>query len=75
MNYVVLIIRKLEELRQVSPDLTFGDIVYSLLRKDIIDIDCKKNISWIRDVDDVQFYGAINKLLKEETDYKDERNT
>ena len=75
MNYVVLIIRKLEELRQVSPDLTFGDIVYSLLRKDIVDVDCKKNISWIRDVDDVQFYGAINKLIKEETDYKDERNT
>lgn len=70
MNYIAIIIEKLKELRKCSPDLSFGDFIYSILRDDIVCVKTnKQGISWIREITDKEFYDALNRLLQEEKDY------
>lgn len=74
MNYIPLILLKLKELRELSPDLTFGEMIYSILRPANLESapeDVK--IAWMMEIDDLDFFNSVSKLIVEEQEYKIER--
>ena len=65
---------KLRELRELSPDLSFGEILYSLLRPANLEGKPEEApIAWLMDIDDFDYFNAITKLIEEETEFKKER--
>lgn len=74
MNYIPLILMKLRELREHSPDLSFGDIMYSMLRPaHLVSKPEDAKIAWLREIDDFDFFNAITSLLAEEQEFKIEQ--
>ena len=73
MNYIPSILVKLQELHRTSPDLSFGDILYSILRKPILK-ETPDDLSnhWLREIDDHIYFNAVSRLIKEELEYKSE---
>lgn len=71
MNYIPLIKNKLDELSKVAPDLSFGDLLYCILRKTSLEQKPDDvNISWLTDIKDKDFYTSLEKALKTEEEYK-----
>lgn len=67
INYKPMVFRKLEELKEVTGEFSFGEVLYCFLRKPMlnqkpIDVD----ISWIREIKDRDFYTALEKAKKSE---------
>lgn len=74
MNYIPLILMKLRELRELSPDLSFGEILYSLLRPAHLKGKPEEvPIAWLMDIDDFEYFNAVTKLIEEEIEFKIER--
>lgn len=74
MDYTPLIVAKIRELKKNSPDLSFGDILYSILREPMLRVTPKDaNIAWLRDVSDFDFFNSITRLQEEEAEYKNEQ--
>lgn len=75
INFAPIIIERLKVLRKVAPDLTFGDILYSILRDANLQIPIKKEgINWLRQITDEQYYKSIERLMIEEEQYKTDTN-
>ena len=71
MNYKPIFLEKLRELMVESPDLTLGDIIYSILRKPMLkETPEDANIIWLRDVSDFDFFNSVSRLIKEEKEHK-----
>ena len=71
MNYKPIFLEKLKELMVESPDLTLGDIIYSILRKPMLkETPEDANIIWLRDVSDFDFFNSVSRLIKEEKEHK-----
>lgn len=71
MNYKPLIKLKLDELSKEASDLTFGQLLYSFLRKPMLEQkpdDTK--IGWLNNIEDRDFYTALENAIKEELEYK-----
>lgn len=65
-NYSTLIITSIRDFQEVLPHLSFGEVMYALLREvDEFngDLNCLKAI---REVDDKRIYEAIEKAIKTE---------
>lgn len=65
-NYSTLILTSLRDFQETLPHLTFGEIMYSLLRevKDFNgDLQCLKAI---REVSDEKIYDAVEKAMRTE---------
>lgn len=61
MNYIPLIEKKLTELRKENPELTFGEVLYSVLRKQKPE---GISLGWLLDIEDKNFYTAIEKEIE-----------
>ncbi|MDC7249859.1 MAG: hypothetical protein PQJ49_08095 [Sphaerochaetaceae bacterium] len=61
MNFIPLIEQKLTELRKESPELTFGALLYSVLRKQKPE---HISLGWLLDIEDKDFYTFIEKELE-----------
>ena len=71
INFTPIVLERLKVLRELSPDLSFGDILYSILRDVNLQADANKNgICWLRAITDEQYYKAIERLIIEETEFK-----
>lgn len=71
MNYKPIFLEKLKELMVESPDLTLGDIIYSILRKPMLkETPEDANIIWLREVSDFDFFNSVSRLIKEEKEHK-----
>ncbi len=71
MNYIPLIKVKIDELNKQASDLTFGQLLYSFLRKGVLENNTKEGqLSWLLTIEDKEIYTALEKALKIELDYK-----
>ena len=64
-QYTTLIIHSLKSIRDGFPDLTFGEILYSVMRKgNMPEKPDNVNTSWLLDLTDEQIYNAFETTLK-----------
>jgi len=63
-NYKEIAALKLREFLDISSEYSFGEVLYSVLRKIEKPKNC--NVGFIKDLDDEIFYAAIEKAIKEE---------
>lgn len=71
MNYIPLIKDKLDELSKSAPDLSFGELLYSILRKPIlVQKPTSANIAWLLDIENKDFYTALEKAMEVEKAHK-----
>lgn len=71
MNYRPLVIKKFEEFKEEASDFSFGELLYSILRNHNSGfVPDNQKLSWLRNVEDSQFYTAIDRALEEEKEFK-----
>ena len=64
-QYTTLIIHSLKNIRDGFPDLTFGEILYSVMRKNNMpEKPDNVNTSWLLELTDEQIYNAFETTLK-----------
>lgn len=68
-QFTTLIISALGDMRDSFPQMTFGEILYTLLRKNYIPTKPDGvNTSWLLNIKDEDFYNAIEKVIKNEVE-------
>lgn len=66
-QFTTLIVSALNDMKDSFPDMTFGEILYTVLRKE--NLNGKPNdasTSWLLDIKDEEYYNAIEKSIKQE---------
>ncbi|MCA9749978.1 MAG: hypothetical protein KC414_12790 [Romboutsia sp.] len=75
MNYKPLVIKKFLEFKDEASEFSFGELLYSILRNPISGIVPEgTSISWLKNIEDSDFYTVIDRALEEEKDYKKQDN-
>ena len=72
MDLKPLIVQKMRELVNESSEMSFGEILYTLFRKNVLKSkpdDAKT--SWLLDVKDEDFYTALEKTIEIEKESKE----
>lgn len=65
-QFTTLIINSLNDMRDTHPELTFTEILYSILRKkNLPEKPDNVNTSWLLELEDEAIYKAIEKVIKE----------
>lgn len=73
MDYRPLIKQKLIEFSEEAPDMSFGEILYSILRKSNLKSKPEGVItSWLLKIDDTEFYTALEKAIEGEVKNREE---
>lgn len=73
MNYIPLIFQKFKELKNTADDFSFGELLYSILRKPILEQSPQDaNVNWLKKIEDRDYYTAVEKALEVELEYKKE---
>lgn len=71
MDFKPLIKIKLDEFSKESPDLKFGELLYSILRKPMLDSKPDGvSLSWLTEIEDKEFYTAIERAINNEKEHK-----
>ena len=64
MNYKPIIIDKFKEFMEANPEFTLGELFYSIFRKKVLKGKPEdKNITWLLDIEDKDFYTAIDRAI------------
>lgn len=67
MRVPLLIIDEFRKLSQANPEYSFGELVYTILRKpNMRDKPASADIKWIREVSDNSFYTACERAIESE---------
>lgn len=73
MDYRPLLKQKLVELIDESKELTFGELLYSILRKKVLkNKPDNANTSWLLEIEDSEFYTALEKAMELEKSGKEQ---
>lgn len=66
-QFTTLIITSLHDMKESEPDMTFGEILYTVFRKEFLKNKPEDvSTSWLLQLKDEDIYNAIEKAIKEE---------
>lgn len=75
MRYFGLILEKFKELHKENPELTFAEMLYSVLRKPSLwENPQEGNVAWLLDLKDDNIYASLERVINDEIVYKSEQN-
>ena len=73
MDLKPIIVNRLDALVQISGDLSLGELLYEVCRRKNMPTKPEStNTTWFLDISDNEFFKAIEKVIKNETKFRNE---